>query len=111
MRGNRNRVILVDAADVETGTAEKLDAHRRGLRHRAISVFIRNRAGALLLQRRNPGKYHSGGLWANACCSHPAPGENVSEAAPRRLREELGIVCPLAPLFRFSYRDHVSSDM
>ncbi len=111
MRGNRNNVILVDAGDVETGTADKLDAHRRGLRHRAISVFVRNRAGALLLQRRHPAKYHSGGLWANACCSHPAPGESVAEAASRRLREEMGIACPLAPLFTFSYRETVSSDM
>jgi isopentenyl-diphosphate Delta-isomerase len=111
MRLNRNKVILVDAADVETGTAEKLDAHRRGLRHRAISVFVRNRAGALLLQRRNPEKYHSGGLWANACCSHPAPGEGVADAASRRLREEMGIACPLEPLFRFSYREQVPPDL
>ena len=111
MRINRNNVILVDAGDIETGTAEKLDAHRRGLRHRAISVFIRNRAGALLLQRRHPAKYHSGGLWANACCSHPAPGESAAEAAPRRLREEMGIACPLEPLFTLAYRDDVSDGM
>ncbi len=108
---DRNSVILVDAADVEIGSADKLDAHRRGLRHRAISVFVRNQAGHLLLQRRNPAKYHSGGLWANACCSHPQPGEATAEAAYRRLREEMGIVCALEPLFTMSYRAPVTNDL
>jgi isopentenyl-diphosphate Delta-isomerase len=104
-------VILVDAADAEIGTAEKLDAHRRGLRHRAISVLIRNSAGALLLQRRSAGKYHSGGLWANACCSHPRPGESTALAARRRLGEEMGIDCALTPLFVTHYRAAVSDGL
>src|SRR6267154_999693 len=88
-------VILVDADDVQIGTAGKLDAHQRGLRHRAISVLVRNANGEFLLQRRNPAKYHSGGLWTNACCTHPRPGEGVALAAQRRLAQEMGVACPL----------------
>jgi isopentenyl-diphosphate delta-isomerase len=104
-------VILVDAADVQIGTAEKLDAHRRGLKHRAISVLVRNGDGALLLQRRSAGKYHSSGLWANACCSHPLPGENAALAARRRLRQEMGVDCTLEPLFVTHYRAAVSDGL
>src|ERR1041384_7692872 len=88
-------VILVDADDVAIGTAGKLDAHQRGLRHRAISVLVRNSRGEFLLQQRNPAKYHSGGLWTNACCSHPRPGEAVKADAQRRLPEEMGPELPL----------------
>jgi len=97
-------LILVDANDKEIGTAGKLDAHQRGLKHRAISALVKNSAGEFLLQRRSLAKYHSGGLWTNACCSHPYPEENAADAAKRRLAEEMGITCPLQPLFRFSYR-------
>jgi len=109
--GDDDPVILVDAEDVAVGTAGKLDAHRRGLKHRAISVLVRNPAGELLLQRRNPGKYHSGLLWANACCSHPLPGESTIDAAHRRLRQEMGIDCTLTPLFTFDYRAPVSDEL
>jgi isopentenyl-diphosphate delta-isomerase len=102
-----NPVVLVDENDVAVGTAGKLDAHRRGLRHRAISALVHNSAGEFLLQRRAAAKYHSGGLWTNACCSHPYPGESVADAAQRRLMEEMGVDCPLKPLFRFSYRADV----
>ena len=71
------RVILVDAEDRELGTAEKLDAHVRGLLHRAVSVLLFDARGRTLLQRRAAGKYHSAGRWANACCSHPRPGEDA----------------------------------
>ena len=108
---DNDAVILVDAKDVQIGTAEKLDAHRRGLKHRAISALVRNADGALLLQRRSPGKYHSSGLWANACCSHPLPGENEAVAARRRLGEEMGIDCALAPLFVTQYRANVSDGL
>lgn len=104
-------VILVDAADVAVGSADKLDAHQRGLRHRAISALVKNRAGELLLQRRHPAKYHSGGLWANACCSHPRPGEDTADAARRRLREEMGLDCALEPLFVYSYQEKVPRDL
>ncbi len=86
-----DRVILVDTLDREIGSMEKMEAHRKGLLHRAFSVFLYNAQGQLLLQQRADHKYHSGGLWTNACCSHPAPGEDVLAAAKRRLREEIGI--------------------
>lgn len=108
---DKDSVILVDAEDVQIGTAEKLEAHRRGLRHRAISVLVRNAGGALLLQRRAAGKYHSSGLWANACCSHPLPGESVTDAARRRLNQEMGIDCALMPLFKTHYRAEVSDGL
>lgn len=88
------QVILVDGNDAEIGVAEKHEAHRRNLLHRAFSVILR-RGEDMLLQRRNPAKYHSGGLWANACCGHPRPGEAVAAAAERRLFEEMGVRCPL----------------
>ncbi len=69
---------------------EKLEVHRRGLRHKAVSVFV-CRNEELLLQRRALGKYHTPGLWANACCTHPEWDESGIHCATRRLREELGI--------------------
>ncbi|HBG99139.1 MAG TPA: isopentenyl-diphosphate delta-isomerase [Rhodobacteraceae bacterium] len=70
---------------------DKLDVHRRGLRHLAISVFVTD-GDAVLLQRRALGKYHTPGLWANTCCTHPHWGEPAEDCARRRLGEELGIV-------------------
>jgi isopentenyl-diphosphate delta-isomerase len=102
--GERNDIVLVDRNDVPTGVAAKTDVHRAGLRHRAISIFVHNAAGELLIQRRSEAKYHSGGLWANACCSHPRPGEAALHAAHRRLPEEMGFDCPLVPLFKTHYR-------
>jgi isopentenyl-diphosphate delta-isomerase len=104
-------VILVDDDDRPVGTAPKLDAHRRGLTHRAISVIVRDGHGRLLLQRRALAKYHSGGLWTNTCCSHPRPGEDTLAAASRRLTEEMGFGCPLTLLFRTHYRATVSNDL
>jgi isopentenyl-diphosphate delta-isomerase len=99
-----DQVILVDASDRAIGVAPKLAAHRKGLLHRAISVQLRDQSGRLLLQKRHIGKYHSGGLWSNTCCSHPRPGEDTAAAAQRRLLEEMGITCPLTRLFTTSYR-------
>jgi isopentenyl-diphosphate Delta-isomerase len=97
-------VVLVDGCDVPIGELEKLAAHREGLLHRAFSVFVVNAAGEILLQRRAGGKYHSGGLWSNTCCGHPRPGEDTRAAARRRLGEEMGFVCDLRPVHRFTYR-------
>lgn len=69
---------------------EKLEVHQRGLRHMAISVFVMN-GDRVLIQRRALGKYHTPGLWANTCCTHPRWGEDAAACASRRLREELGI--------------------
>jgi isopentenyl-diphosphate delta-isomerase len=100
-------VILLDAQERAIGTASKLEAHVQGLKHLAISVIIRDKAGRLMLQRRALGKYHSAGLWTNTCCSHPRPGEAPLAAAHRRLREEMGFDCDLVPLFRTAYRAKV----
>jgi len=97
-------VILVNEKDEEIGVMEKMEAHRKALLHRAFSVFIFNGRGEMLLQRRALKKYHSGGLWTNACCSHPRPGEPIDHAAARRLREELGFVTTLTHAFEFVYR-------
>lgn len=97
-------VVLVNEHDEEIGTMEKMEAHRKALLHRAFSVFIFNDRGEMLLQRRALKKYHSGGLWTNACCSHPRPGEQTGAAATRRLREELGFVTRLEPAFSFTYK-------
>lgn len=104
-------VILVDACDRPIGTAPKLDVHRRGDLHRAFSVIIHDGAGHLLLQKRHPAKYHSGGLWTNACCGHPRPGEATQEAAARRLTEEMGFTCPLTPLQSLVYRAEVGDGL
>jgi len=95
LEATRETLVLVDADDREIGTAEKIDAHRRGLLHRAFSVIVWDSAGRQLLQKRAVGKYHSGGLWTNACCGHPRPEEAIEAAALRRLEEEMGFTCPL----------------
>ena len=97
-------VILVNENDEQIGTMEKMEAHQKGLLHRAFSVFIFNSKGELLLQQRSPGKYHNAGLWTNTCCSHPLPGEDVLTAANRRLLEEMGFTTLLSPAFNFTYR-------
>jgi isopentenyl-diphosphate delta-isomerase len=104
-------VILVDENDRETGVMEKMAAHVSGSLHRAFSVFIFNDAGELLLQKRADHKYHSGGLWTNTCCSHPRPGEHVSNAALRRLKEELGFTCDIRPAFTFLYRSELDNGL
>lgn len=84
------QIVLVDLSDRAIGSCGKLEAHEQGLLHRAFSVLLTD-GDRVLMTRRAQGKYHSGGLWTNTCCSHPRVGETVGEAVPRRLREELGI--------------------
>ncbi|WP_316826926.1 isopentenyl-diphosphate Delta-isomerase [Pedobacter miscanthi] len=98
------QVILVDGDDVPMGRMDKMEAHEKGLLHRAFSVFIFNSKNELLLQQRALSKYHSGGLWTNTCCSHPRVGETNISAAERRLKEEMGMHCNLDYLFKFTYR-------
>lgn len=95
---------MVDKNDRQEGTEEKLKAHQKGRLHRAFSIFIFSPKGEWLLQKRAKGKYHSGSLWTNTCCSHPQPGESLNKATHRRLKEEMGFDCPLEKIFRFSYR-------
>ncbi len=97
-------VILVDEHDNEVGVMNKLDAHRPPVLHRAFSVFVFNSNNEMLLQQRAHGKYHSPGLWTNACCSHPMPGETTHAAALRRLKEELGFETPIEKIFEFTYK-------
>ena len=99
-----SEVILVDELDNPTGTADKIAAHLDGRLHRAFSIFIFNSEGEMLLQRRALDKYHSGGLWTNACCSHPLPGEDTLVAANRRLKEELGFTTSVYKIFDFVYK-------
>ena len=105
------QVILVDDADHQTGTAEKLDAHRAGALHRAFSIVVWNSDGRMLLQQRALSKYHSAGLWTNTCGGHPRPNEDVAEAAARRLAEEMGLRCPLTPLGTIRYRAEFSNGL
>lgn len=98
------KVILVDEQDQQIGLMEKMEAHKKGLLHRAFSVFIFDDEGRMLIHQRADIKYHSGGLWTNACCSHPRDGETVLHAAQRRIDEELGIACDLEARFHFIYR-------
>lgn len=106
---DNDTILLVDDTDALLGTAPKLDAHRRGLKHRAVSALVRNPKGKMLLQRRADGKYHSAGLWTNACCSHPRPDESNEDAVARRLFEEMGVLCDLRSLFVAQYRATVSN--
>jgi isopentenyl-diphosphate delta-isomerase len=79
--------------------------------HRAFSVFIFNSKREMLLQKRSKNKYHSGGLWTNACCSHPRPGEPLEKAAHRRLKEEIGFDCELKKIFFFRYSVHFDNEL
>ncbi|HKH61369.1 MAG TPA: isopentenyl-diphosphate Delta-isomerase [Flavitalea sp.] len=100
----KEQVILVNESDDELGVMEKMEAHYKPTLHRAFSVFILNSQGKMLLQKRAGHKYHSAGLWTNACCSHPRPGENIEAAASRRLEEELGFSTRLEKVFDFIYQ-------
>jgi isopentenyl-diphosphate Delta-isomerase len=104
-------VILVDDNDIPTGTLEKMEAHKKGLLHRAFSVFIFNDHGEMMLQQRSLKKYHSPGLWTNACCSHPREDEDTIAAAHRRLNEEMGFDCELTQVFCFTYRADVGNGL
>ncbi len=98
------KIILVDENDRQTGTAGKMKTHRDGLLHRCFSILIFNDKNELLLQQRAKNKYHSPGKWANTCCGHPEPGEEIWEAARKRLKEEMGFTCELEESFVFHYK-------
>jgi isopentenyl-diphosphate Delta-isomerase len=104
-------VVLVNENDETIGVMEKMEAHQKGLLHRAFSVFIFDSKGRMLLQQRAAEKYHGAHLWTNACCSHPYPDETVEDAAQRRLKEELGFVTDLKKIFSFTYHAKVENDL
>ncbi|WP_267256502.1 diphosphomevalonate decarboxylase [Coxiella endosymbiont of Ornithodoros maritimus] len=107
-------VVLVDENDRRLGIEEKIKAHREGKLHLAFSVFIfsrKNNEWQLLLQRRHPEKYHSGGLWTNTCCSHPRPDEDIITAGERRLFEETGLKIALKRVGEFRYTTTVGNQL
>ena len=108
---SKEKVILVDENDTQVGLMPKLEAHQKGLLHRAFSVFIFNSNHQLLLQKRAVSKYHSGGLWTNTCCSHPREGEETINAANRRLIEEMGIKTNLRKVFDFIYKAELDNEL
>ncbi len=104
-------VVLVNEADQQIGLMEKLEAHQKGLLHRAFSVFLFNKKGEMLLQKRANTKYHSPNLWTNAVCSHPRNGESYKNGALRRLNEELGISTEIEEKFHFIYKADVGQNL
>src|SRR6202166_4887126 len=110
-KGSNEQLVLVDESNRAVGAARKQAIHLQGLLHRAFSIFMVDERGRILLQQRNPLKYHSGGLWANSCCGHPRPGERTVTAARRRLHEELGVADPLSFGFFARYRAELDKGM
>jgi len=113
-----NSVVLVDEyghdlfnQEGRLSTMEKIEAHRRGWLHRAVSVFIFNNRNELLLQKRAIDKYHSPKKWTNTCCTHPLPGETPLMTARRRLSEEMGLVAILTEVFTFLYQADVGNGL
>jgi isopentenyl-diphosphate Delta-isomerase len=104
-------IILVDEQDEEIGVGEKMQVHREGRLHRSFSIFIFNSKDELLLQQRAKTKYHSGGLWSNACCGHPRPGEETIQAGRRRLQEEFGFDCKLTEVLQFTYKVKLDNNL
>jgi isopentenyl-diphosphate Delta-isomerase len=98
-------LILVDHADREIGHLDRAQCHAgRGVLHRAFSLLIFNGNGELLLQQRAASKRLWPLYWSNSCCSHPRRAESMQTAIHRRLREELGVGCPLHFLFKLQYQ-------
>ena len=106
------KVVLVDETDNQVGIEDKMEAHRNGGKlHRAFSIFVFNSKGQTLLQQRAAKKYHAPKLWANTCCSHPFPGEDIMHAAHRRLGEEMGMDCNMHEAFSFIYKAPVGNGL
>ena len=108
---DNDKVVLVDKEDVQLGLMPKLEAHRKGVLHRAFSVFIFNSSRLLLMQKRSSQKYHSPGLWTNTCCSHQRDGESTIDAANRRLNEEMGLNVDLKETFSFIYKANLKNGL
>jgi isopentenyl-diphosphate Delta-isomerase len=104
-------MVLVNEQDEQIGLLGKTATHEQGLLHRAFSIFLFNNKGEMLMQKRALSKYHSPGLWSNACCSHPLPQEQVIDAANRRLKEELGVETELTCKFNFIYKAELENGL
>ncbi len=105
-------IIKVDLNDNSFGEIEKLEAHKSPILHRAFSVFLVD-GDQMLIQKRAYNKYHSGGKWANACCSHPRPNMEFLESVYNRIELELGIKeqIPLNEVFSFTYLSKYAEDL
>lgn len=108
---DRNSVVIVDGNDLPIGVMDKTEAHKKGILHRAFSVFIFNNKQEILLHQRADNKYHGAGLWTNACCSHPQLNENVKESAIERLHYEMGLQCDVKNAFSFIYHTSVENGL
>ena len=108
---SEEKVVLVDEEDFQLGLMPKLEAHRKGVLHRAFSVFVFNSSKLLLMQKRSSLKYHSPGLWTNTCCSHQRDGESTVDAAKRRLNEEMGLNVDLKETFSFIYKANLENGL
>ena len=107
----QKNVILVNSEDQKIGLMPKLEAHKRGILHRAFSVLIFNKKGELLIQQRALNKYHTPGLWSNTCCSHQIDGETNIEAGKRRLFEEMGFEVELFNFDSFIYNAYFENGL
>lgn len=114
---SEDQLVLVDLLDREVGSMGKLAVHQQARLHRAFSVFLYRgghggRPVETLVQRRAAGKYHSGGLLTNSCCSHPRVGESLDLAVVRRLRQELGVEgVRLGEVGSFVYRERFADGL
>ena len=108
---DRNKVVLVDEQDHALGEMDKMEAHEKGMLHRAFSIFIFNSERQMLIHQRAQHKYHGGGLWTNACCSHPQWGEEIKASASQRLAYEMGLKCDIDHLFSFMYHTPVENNL
>lgn len=104
-------VVLVDQNDNAIGTMEKLEAHQKGILHRAFSILLFNSKGELLLQKRSSLKYHSNSLWTNTCCSHPLPDEPMEKATRRKLIQEMGIDLQPEFAYKFIYKANLENGL
>ena len=105
-----SNILKVDLQDNIIGYGTKEEYHKAPILHRAFSVFLYS-GNKMLIQQRALHKYHSGGLWTNACCSHPKKDEDFFEAVQNRLEEELGISCPVEEKFEFVYYHKFEEDL
>ena len=108
---SEEKVVLVDKKDFQLGLMPKLEEKRKGVLHRAFSVFVFNSSKLLLMQKRSSLKYHSPGLWTNTCCSHQRDGESTVDAAKRRLNEEMGLNVDLKETFSFIYKANLENGL
>lgn len=97
-------LIVIDKNDKIVGYKSKKECHKgEGILHRAFSIFIFNKNGKFLLQKRSKQKLLWPLFWSNSCCSHFKKGEKGSWPVKKRLQEELGFTCPLKFIDKFYY--------